>query len=220
MDTAPYTADQSASIQRVYRYFRTMGLRHLTILDQHHVVVGIITRQDIVEHRLEHHSFDEDGSHFQKYVAVDNSNPRVVYENKDVIVYSGNLKDAQAVRQSAMSNRDRESLYYSNPFENSYGSSNVHTRESLAQAQQEQLMDAAEVGHSAMIMRRSNFSARADKSLTSRASNAPVPSVLGRDSAGTVGTTAATGTPTDLKAPTNSTTSRINREPKGADNQW
>lgn len=59
MDTAPYTINASASVQRCYRFFRTMGLRHLVVLDNDHRVTGIITRKDITEHRLEHHWFQE-----------------------------------------------------------------------------------------------------------------------------------------------------------------
>lgn len=224
MDTAPYTADESSSIQRVYRYFRTMGLRHLTILNQHHVVTGIITRQDIVEHRLEHHSFDEDGTHFQKYIAVDNSLPRVVYEDKDVIVYSGNLKDPDAVRQSTLAAADRDSNYYSNPFDAARGST-LHTRESITAAniQQEQLLDSSELGKSAMILRQSSYRTR-----NTDQSGRGHPSVIGRESlnsnapdSGSVVISSGSGSK-EIKAPTNNTATRVIREPKGKgnDNQW
>ncbi len=36
-----------------------MGLRHLVVVDNDHKVVGIVTRKDIAEHRLEHHWFQE-----------------------------------------------------------------------------------------------------------------------------------------------------------------
>lgn len=54
MDTAPYAINESSSISRCYRLFRTMGLRHLIITDNQHHVTGIITRHDITEHRLAH----------------------------------------------------------------------------------------------------------------------------------------------------------------------
>ena len=59
MDTAPYTIHESSSVQRCYRFFRTMGLRHLVVLNSNHCVTGIITRQDLTEERLEHFWFKE-----------------------------------------------------------------------------------------------------------------------------------------------------------------
>eukprot|EP00601_Ochromonadales_sp_CCMP2298_P023979 CAMPEP_0173277300 /NCGR_PEP_ID=MMETSP1143-20121109/4001_1 /TAXON_ID=483371 /ORGANISM="non described non described, Strain CCMP2298" /LENGTH=834 /DNA_ID=CAMNT_0014214371 /DNA_START=134 /DNA_END=2635 /DNA_ORIENTATION=+ len=70
MDTSPYAINASSSIQRCYRFFRTMGLRHLVVLDGDHRVAGIVTRKDITEHRLEHHWFHE-GDNMQKYINVD-----------------------------------------------------------------------------------------------------------------------------------------------------
>lgn len=53
MDTAPFVLNESSTIQRCYRFFRTMGLRHLIVVDDHYKATGIITRKDITEHRLE-----------------------------------------------------------------------------------------------------------------------------------------------------------------------
>jgi chloride channel 7 len=61
MDSAPYSINESSSVQRCYRFFRTMGLRHLVVLNDDHCVTGIITRHDLTEHRLEHHWFQEVG---------------------------------------------------------------------------------------------------------------------------------------------------------------
>eukprot|EP01033_Poteriospumella_lacustris_P000388 gene388-249_t len=38
----------NTSIQRTYRMFRTLGLRHLVVTDRHHHVVGIVTRSDLM----------------------------------------------------------------------------------------------------------------------------------------------------------------------------
>jgi len=52
MDPAPHVLHQNSSIQRTYRYFRTMGLRHLIITDNRHRVTGMITREDLTEKSL------------------------------------------------------------------------------------------------------------------------------------------------------------------------
>lgn len=45
------------SLQRTYIIFRTLGLRHLTVVDCHNTVKGVITRKDLMgfymEERLE-----------------------------------------------------------------------------------------------------------------------------------------------------------------------
>eukprot|EP00981_Chlorochromonas_danica_P010662 scaffold3299_cov198-Ochromonas_danica.AAC.3 len=111
MDTAPYTINASSSVQRAYRYyyplllllhhhhhllllltltysstrfFRTMGLRHLVVLDDDHRVAGIITRKDITEHRLEHHWFSE-GDNMQKFINVDPVDPGMLPENMGLL---------------------------------------------------------------------------------------------------------------------------------------
>lgn len=41
------------SLQRTYIIFRTLGLRHLTVVDQHNEVVGIVTRKDLMGYNME-----------------------------------------------------------------------------------------------------------------------------------------------------------------------
>ena len=74
MDTAPFAINSSSSVRRCYGFFRTMGLRHLIVLDDGHKVAGIVTRSDITEHRLEHHWFQE-GDNMQKFINVDPMDP-------------------------------------------------------------------------------------------------------------------------------------------------
>ena len=47
-NTAPYTINETASIQRTYRLFRTLGLRTLCVVNHNNQVVGIITRKDLL----------------------------------------------------------------------------------------------------------------------------------------------------------------------------
>jgi chloride channel 7 len=48
IDCAPYTISEHSSIQRTYRMFRTLGLRHLCVINKHNQVLGIVTRADLV----------------------------------------------------------------------------------------------------------------------------------------------------------------------------
>lgn len=51
-NTAPYTVNETASIQRTYRLFRTLGLRFLCVVNHNNQVVGIITRKDLLPESL------------------------------------------------------------------------------------------------------------------------------------------------------------------------
>ena len=56
MNESPLTVDAHCPLPRVWTLFRTMGLRHLVVLDHDHAVVGVITRQDLL------HAAETDGS--------------------------------------------------------------------------------------------------------------------------------------------------------------
>ena len=55
----PYTNQSAVTIQehfslhRTYIIFRTLGLRHLTVVDENHAVVGVITRKDLMGFSME-----------------------------------------------------------------------------------------------------------------------------------------------------------------------
>jgi chloride channel 7 len=68
-NTAPYTINETASIQRTYRLFRTLGLRCLCVVNHNNKVVGVITRKDLLSDalsrallrgRLAHYTEDDD----------------------------------------------------------------------------------------------------------------------------------------------------------------
>lgn len=48
IDSSPYTINEHASVQRTYRMFRTLGLRHLCVINKHNQILGIVTRSDLV----------------------------------------------------------------------------------------------------------------------------------------------------------------------------
>jgi len=50
--SAPHIAEEF-SLHRTYIVFRTLGLRHLTVVDMANRVVGIITRKDLMGFNLE-----------------------------------------------------------------------------------------------------------------------------------------------------------------------
>ena len=52
MDPSPHCLHSKSSIQRAYRYFRTLGLRHLIVIDNRHRVTGMLTRKDLTEENL------------------------------------------------------------------------------------------------------------------------------------------------------------------------
>ena len=95
-----------------------MGLRHLIVVNDSHAVSGIITRLDILEHRLEFHTFDEEEQNFFKQVNRDKER-KVVFENEDMVIYAneanGNSEhNAQAfapdLSKNNASNTDNEQL--------------------------------------------------------------------------------------------------------------
>jgi len=55
MNPSPYTAVHSASMPRIFKLFRGLGLRHLTIVNDINEVVGMVTRKDLARYRMEKH---------------------------------------------------------------------------------------------------------------------------------------------------------------------
>ena len=58
MNPTPYTVHYSASFPRIFQIFRSLGLRHLVVIDDRNQVVGVITRKDIARYVRER---DKDG---------------------------------------------------------------------------------------------------------------------------------------------------------------
>jgi hypothetical protein len=50
MKIAPLSVQSQCSAWRALGYFRSMGLRHLPVVDETNVVVGMLTRADLIPH--------------------------------------------------------------------------------------------------------------------------------------------------------------------------
>ncbi|KAK9881295.1 hypothetical protein WA026_015417 [Henosepilachna vigintioctopunctata] len=55
MNPSPYTVLHSASLPRMFRLFRALGLRHLAIVNDTNEVVGMVTRKDLARYRVWRH---------------------------------------------------------------------------------------------------------------------------------------------------------------------
>ena len=53
MNTSAFIVPDGFSVERVYLLFRTMGLRHLVVVDKSNHVKGIVTRKDLLGFRLD-----------------------------------------------------------------------------------------------------------------------------------------------------------------------
>ncbi|XP_029344570.1 H(+)/Cl(-) exchange transporter 7-like isoform X1 [Acyrthosiphon pisum] len=52
MNSAPYIVRLETSLSRTFRLFRTLGLRHIVVINNTNEVVGIVTRKDLAKFRL------------------------------------------------------------------------------------------------------------------------------------------------------------------------
>ncbi|KAE8578748.1 hypothetical protein XENTR_v10023756 [Xenopus tropicalis] len=59
MNPTPYTVPQDASLPRVFKLFRALGLRHLVVVDNHNRVVGLVTRKDLARYRIGKNGLEE-----------------------------------------------------------------------------------------------------------------------------------------------------------------
>ncbi|CAG9856947.1 unnamed protein product [Phyllotreta striolata] len=55
MNPSPYTVLHSASLPRMFRLFRGLGLRHLPIVNDSNEVIGMVTRKDLARYRVWRH---------------------------------------------------------------------------------------------------------------------------------------------------------------------
>ena len=82
MDTSAFIIHESTSVSRCHKQFRTMGLRHLVVIDSSYNVAGIITRRDITEKVLRSY-WESHGEHIKIYCDVDTLPPAVAYVEDD-----------------------------------------------------------------------------------------------------------------------------------------
>ncbi|XP_039289878.1 H(+)/Cl(-) exchange transporter 7 isoform X2 [Nilaparvata lugens] len=56
MNPSPYTVKYDASLPRIFRLFRGLGLRHVVVLNDINEVVGLVTRKDLARYRTWRHA--------------------------------------------------------------------------------------------------------------------------------------------------------------------
>jgi len=52
VDRGAHTVRHSASVERTYKLFRTMGLHHVSVVDAHSRLLGVVRREDLTEEAL------------------------------------------------------------------------------------------------------------------------------------------------------------------------
>ncbi|XP_046406212.1 H(+)/Cl(-) exchange transporter 7 [Ischnura elegans] len=55
MNRSPYSVQHSASLPRIFRLFRALGLRHLVVVNSSNEVIGMVTRKDLARFRVWKH---------------------------------------------------------------------------------------------------------------------------------------------------------------------
>ena len=53
VNTSAVAIQMSFSVARTYILFRTLGLRHLTVVNESNEVAGIVTRKDLIAEKLD-----------------------------------------------------------------------------------------------------------------------------------------------------------------------
>ena len=51
MNPSAYSVSHTASLTRIFRLFRALGLRHLVVVNDRNEVIGIVTRKDVARFR-------------------------------------------------------------------------------------------------------------------------------------------------------------------------
>ncbi|KAG1675714.1 H(+)/Cl(-) exchange transporter 7 [Nymphon striatum] len=52
-----YTDIHAASLPRIFRVFRALGIRHMVVVNNRNEVIGIVTRKDLARYRTWHHGY-------------------------------------------------------------------------------------------------------------------------------------------------------------------
>lgn len=55
MNPSGYTVTNAASLPRIFRLFRALGLRHLVVTNDCNEVIGIVTRKDLARYKMNYH---------------------------------------------------------------------------------------------------------------------------------------------------------------------
>jgi chloride channel 7 len=79
IDRGPFTLNEKSSVQRAYKLFRTLGLRHLIVTNDSNQVVGIVTRKEL----LPSHISKFDRFYVGEYLSLDGSEAPLTSDGKN-----------------------------------------------------------------------------------------------------------------------------------------
>lgn len=67
VDLSSISIPDTFSLERGYNLFRTMGLRHITVVDKHNAVIGVLSRKDLLPLHVEERLDGDVDNHQQHY---------------------------------------------------------------------------------------------------------------------------------------------------------
>eukprot|EP01036_Dinobryon_divergens_P022196 gene22196-30436_t len=104
IDSSPYTINEHASVQRTYRMFRTLGLRHLCVINRHNQILDLVSA-----HSLDKCDSDDHSTHSHS-PSLETEQQKRTGMTSSSITAATNAADS---RRERFDNNNKNNYYYS-----------------------------------------------------------------------------------------------------------